>query len=398
MNRRAGTRWVRAGLLPVFGIAAYGLAAHGLLHLVPEPDWFWDVWRDLAVLVLPPALWLIWRLRHGLHETLGLTAAEGARSARVPVLALLGGLALTVVLVARMEASRQALAQAHFDNEVARATAELRDRMERPLSALLGLRALYAANAQFKRLEFVRYVSASDISNRFPAALGFGFIEPVRRGALDAFLERERADDALTSRCTRPVRPVSGCTSSVHRADDGQPTCLGLEPGFEATRREAIEAAIQAARHASRAWSRWCRAERRAQGLLLMLPVHDADAMLDTPEHRRHATAGLVYAPLLLRRMFDGLDSMRSGELDFDVADVTAAGQPVSLRQANGDTASTLATFQRVAPAAPPGSTARCSAWRLPAGSLTTTSGPPRPLPPRWRWAGNRSAWVCWAA
>ena len=49
MNRRAGTRWVRAGLLPVFGIAAYGLAAHGLLHLVPEPDWFWDVWRDLAV-------------------------------------------------------------------------------------------------------------------------------------------------------------------------------------------------------------------------------------------------------------------------------------------------------------------------------------------------------------
>ena len=148
------------------------------------------------------------------------------------MLALLGGLALTVVLVARMEASQQALAQAHFDNEVARATAELRDRMERPLSALLGLRALYAANAQFKRLEFVRYVSASDISNRFPAALGFGFIEPVRRGALDAFLERERADDALTSRCTRPVRPVVAVRHQVHRADDGQPSCLGLEPGL----------------------------------------------------------------------------------------------------------------------------------------------------------------------
>ena len=348
MNRRAGTRWVRAGLLPVFGIAAYGLAAHGLLHLVPEPDWVWDVWRDLAVLVLPPALWLIWRLRHGLHETLGLTAAEGARSARVPVLALLGGLALTVVLVARMEASQQALAQAHFDNEVARATAELRDRMERPLSALLGLRALYAANAQFKRLEFVRYVSASDISNRFPAALGFGFIEPVRRGALDAFLERERADDApdFTLHAPGEAGEWLYVIKYIEPMTANRPA-WGLNLGFEATRREAIEAAIQSGEARLSGVVPLVQGGEARSGLLLMLPVHDADAMLDTPEHRRHATAGLVYAPLLLRRMFDGLDSMRSGELDFDVADVTAAGQPVSLRQANGDTASTLATFQR---------------------------------------------------
>lgn len=348
MNRRAGSRWVRAGLLPVFGIVAYGLAAYELLHLVPEPDWFWDVWRDLAVLVLPPVCWLIWRLRHGMHEAIGLTAPEAARSARAPIAVLLGTLLLTVGLVARMENSQQQLAQAHFDNEVARAQAELRDRMERPLSALLGLRALYAAQGQFKRLEFIRYVSASDISRRYPAALGFGFIEPVRRAALDSFVARERADDAPDFALHAPgdAEEWLYVIKYIEPLTANRPA-WGLNLGFEVTRRAAIEAALDSGEARLSGLVPLVQGGEARLGMLLALPVHDADAMLDTAEHRRSATAGLVYAPLLLKRMYDELGSMSSGELDFDVLDVTDPGQPVSLRQPNGDAAPTLATYQR---------------------------------------------------
>ena len=54
----------------------------------------------------------------------------------------------------------------------------------------------FAASEKVSRTEFADYVFSRDLPVEFPGVRGFGFIERVDRDELDAFLQRERQDDA----------------------------------------------------------------------------------------------------------------------------------------------------------------------------------------------------------
>ena len=79
----------------------------------------------------------------------------------------------------------------------------------------------------------------------------------------------------------------------------------GLNLGFEATRREAIEAAIQSGEARLSGVVPLVQGGEARWGLLLMLPVHDADAMLDTP-----STAAMRRPASFTRRCCSGACSM----------------------------------------------------------------------------------------
>jgi CHASE1-domain containing sensor protein len=86
--------------------------------------------------------------------------------------------------------------QKALDRSLERVSTGITKRFDLTAYGLFGARGLYAATERVSRKQFEAYVASRDLPKEFPGVRGFGFIEPVRRDGLDAFVAAERADDA----------------------------------------------------------------------------------------------------------------------------------------------------------------------------------------------------------
>ena len=83
-------------------------------------------------------------------------------------------------------------ARQHFDRLAERLGREVERRANMPVYGLMGARGVYAASKSVERLEFRSYVNSRDLAREFPGVLGIGFIQPVPRAGLEAFIAAER--------------------------------------------------------------------------------------------------------------------------------------------------------------------------------------------------------------
>ncbi len=239
------------------------------------------------------------------------------------------GMILIVGLVlswwAANAARRQYLVEANlrFARFADRLSADIDRRANLPVYGLKGARGVYAASEQVTREEFAAYVASRELAVEFPGVLGIGFIERVARENLGAFVAAARADGADDF----SVR-ASGEASDLYVVKYIYPrepnkAAEGYDVGSESIRRAAVEQAVRTGRPTFTARITLVQDARRRAGFHYLLPIFRNGQPASTPEERKAALLGLVYAPIVVDDLLADVVAGSDHLLDVEIFDGT---------------------------------------------------------------------------
>ena len=312
----------------VLAIAASELVVMTVLPLVaPGLSGVWQSLLDVLLLGLLCGPVVYWRCISAFlrpaplggrseSKALGLGAAFG-----MTAVAQLLGLIITASGVTWQKSAIDATANSRFESGAERIKIEVQRRLNLPLYGLRGARGTYATSGQFTRQGFREYVDSRDNDAEFPGIRGFGFIERVRRDDLPAFLARERADgvpgfdvhtsgDASDLYIVKYIEPLSTNLAA-----------WGYDLGQDAARREVVERAASTGQAALSSHINLQQDEKNGSGFLYVLPVYRRGADPVTPAQHLAALAGLLYTPIVVNEMMQGVSQAAEGLLDFELFD-----------------------------------------------------------------------------
>ncbi|MFX1681079.1 CHASE domain-containing protein [Mitsuaria sp. CC2] len=236
------------------------------------------------------------------------------------LLVLLIGLALT--LSAMLWNRNRVVAEGHrvLERQMERLERDVVQRFIQPVYGLKGARGTIAAmHGRIDRTAFRAYVQSRDLPREFPGVRGFGFVPRVMRADLAAFVAAERADGApqFAVRSFDDAAPDLFVVSHIEPLSQNYPA-WGFDLGSESIRRRAIEQAIATGEATLSAPVPLVQDHAHGPGLLLLVPVFREGADPVTPEQRRQALVGVLYAPLVAQEILHGLkEGLAAAPMDF---------------------------------------------------------------------------------
>jgi PAS domain S-box-containing protein len=285
-----------------------------------------------ALLVLLAGPTIYWRCMAGAGRTSTAPAGKGTRDSSVSsavamtATAQVLGLALTGAGVAWQLHSASVAAHEKFERRAERIERDVRRKLALPVYGLNGLRGMFAAGP-VSRSQFRAWVESRDLSVEFPGVRGLGFIERVERDGLERFVAAQRAEG-------RPDFAVdtAGNAADLYVVKFIEPsasnrTSAGKDVGREAVRREAAERAVRSGTPALSGSIQLAQDGKRGPGFLYFVPVYrDAVAnALATPEQRQSMAIGLLYAPIVVSEIMNGVTDVAQGTLDIQLFEDEAA-------------------------------------------------------------------------
>ncbi|MCV2353517.1 PAS-domain containing protein [Paucibacter sp. B2R-40] len=242
---------------------------------------------------------------------------------------LLLGFALTYGLAANQQAEELHDAQARFERLSERIHQEIERRLRQPIYGMKGARGVFAASVKVERSEFRAYVASRQMATEFPGVRGFGFIERVMRAQLPAFIAAARLDGA----------PDFEVHSSGDEADlfvvkyieplEHNRQALGFDVGQEAIRREAVERALHSGTETLSGRIMLIQDEKHQSSFLLLLPIYQRGAELQTEAQREKALRGLIYAPIVAAELMSGVAEVAEQLLAFELWDSPSDETPI---------------------------------------------------------------------
>ena len=241
------------------------------------------------------------------------------------------GIAISGAGALRLHQEIDARANEEFDRGVNRVMGSIELRFGRTVYGLNGAKGMYAANDQINRAQFQAYVASRDLPKEFPGVRGFGLIQRVQRADIDTMLADARADGApgFTLRqlddknlsdlfVIRYIEPANRNTGAQ-----------GLDVGSEAVRRKGAEQAIASGEPTLTGNIVLVQDNKRSSGALLYVPVYrNGTAPLDAAQ-RRSALLGLLYAPIVLSELLDGIHDIKAERLAFSLFDTSHPNESV---------------------------------------------------------------------
>ncbi|ANH67955.1 CHASE domain-containing protein [Mitsuaria sp. 7] len=243
-----------------------------------------------------------------------MTAVVGA------LLVLLTGLALT--LSAMLWNRNRVVAEGHrvLEAQMERLRRDVVQRFVQPVYGLKGARGTIAAlHGRVDRHAFRAYVQSRDLPREFPGVRGFGFVPRVLRADLPAFIAAERADDApqFAVHGFGDAAPDLYVVAHIEPLAQNYPA-WGFDLGSESIRRRTIEQAIITGEASLSAPVPLVQDRAHGPGMLLLVPVFRDGADPTTPEQRRQALLGMLYAPLVAQEILHGLkEGLAAAPMDF---------------------------------------------------------------------------------
>jgi PAS domain S-box-containing protein len=262
-----------------------------------------------------------------MSEPVGL-APSHQRSRLLPLLVLAAGCALSVAAWWLVGRAVQRVNQGRFELQSTRLANLIRARFDTPAHILTGARAHAYASDRVTVREWSEYFRA--VTERFDhGVVGLGYVERVRRPALDALEERVRADGVPGFTVARDGQAEWLYVVTSIEPRDRNTGVLGLVLAPGTSRRDAADAA---ARENTLTLSRHMRLNyenREVPGFLLFLPVYQNGAHIESVEQREAALVGWVYAPIRVDELLEGAAEEAAVRLDFQVyeGDTTEPGQ-----------------------------------------------------------------------
>jgi len=257
-------------------------------------------------------------------ETSATISEEEVKASRVriffPYVVLAIGLALSVALHFVIRDNIKGEAELRFERQASDAQHVIEARIHSYADVMYGLRAMFSA-APISRTEFHRYVTALDISNKYPGFWSFNYAEYVTQAGKARLEARVRKDTSLDPRGypnfkiippgDRPdyyvltfLEPMAG-NESVFGLD------ISVNPA--AANPRALAEALASARDSGKLTSSGqllrIKGPGRPTGLSMRLPVYRSGMPLETIEQRRAAYLGSVGAGFRVRELMrDVLD------------------------------------------------------------------------------------------
>ena len=231
------------------------------------------------------------------------------------------GLALTAGAVLWQQKRAAVEATALQERQMERLQTDTIRRLTMPIYGLKGARgALAAAGGQVGPRLLDAYVESRELAREFPGARGFGFIERVQRSGLADFVVAHRRRGAPDFQVTGggsqdTLYVITQIAPFSHNLPD-----WGLDTGADPVRRAAIEQAIDSAEATLSAPVRLLQDPLKGPGLLLLVPVYRDGHDPGTAAARRQALTGLLYAPLVVSDLLQGLAEPATGLLDLKLS------------------------------------------------------------------------------
>jgi len=258
------------------------------------------------------------------------------------------GLALSVSFGLLMANDHREAAMVQFDREAVTLERDVRARLDAILPALKGVRSTFVAAPQaMHRSTFKTWVEHRDVDVDAAGIRGLGLIERVPRNHLDAFVARERADDA----------PQFAVRTKGH-ADDlyvirliepiaHNGPALGFDVGSEPTRRAAAELAIATGQDTLTGRITLVQDGQRRSGCLYYLPIFKPGAPVNTPAERMNALVGLAYSPVVYEELLATAVRPHAARLQVQLLQAEAAGDRTLLFAHGPDVERTDAAFRK---------------------------------------------------
>jgi len=249
----------------------------------------------------------------------------------VVVGALLLGLMVTGNLVADAQRTIAEVGKARFSYLSDLAVQDIERSINRAIYGLRSLRGLYDGNQEVTQQEFLAMVNSWDLPEQFPGAIGFGLIERVERGELDAFMNQVReegqVDFQVLSQGNSPELYVIKYIFPLAR----NRSALGYDIGSEPTRRAAAERAVVTGEPTITGRIELLQDEEKTSGFLYLLPIFDRGEQLASKQNRIEHLRGLVYAPIVLEQLLTGVEARTRGNLEILIYDVEDSTEVVQL-------------------------------------------------------------------
>lgn len=246
-------------------------------------------------------------------------------------LALAFGLAFTAAGVFWVHETVRRQAAERFDLLADRVRAAVQESINAPLLGLRGAAGVYAASKTVDRTEFRDYVQFSELGRDFPGVRGFGFLARVMRADLDGFIAAERADNAPDF----TVSSVAGAASGESPPDlyvvkflepqPGNREAVGFDAGSEPVYREAIERAIATGKPTLSRQTNGIQGPQQGPQWLYLLPVFAMGMEHGSPEQRRAALVGVLFAPIVVKEVLRDAAQATQGLADFELFDTEQA-------------------------------------------------------------------------
>jgi len=220
------------------------------------------------------------------------------------------GIGMTVLVWQMVSASTEYRAREQFNVSVAGVQQRIVERMRTYEQGLRAGKALYSASDFVERQEWHAFVEGMAISQNFPGIQGFGFarlVEPAQR----AQVEREVRAEGYPDFTIWPERPGERALPIVYLEPftARNQRAFGLDLLSEPVR---AGAALTAERSGEPALSARItlvqEGEATAQaGFLMFMPVYRAGYPVATPAQRKVALMGMVYSPLRMDDLMQGI-------------------------------------------------------------------------------------------
>ena len=250
-----------------------------------------------------------------------------------PVAVFLVGVAIAAGVGLWKERDIQRDAQVQFQHSAQAVVEHVSTRLQLPVYGLQGARGLFAASQTVGREKFRAHVASRDMEQNFVGVRGFGFIQRVLRPELGAFLAAERADGApqfalrqLADKNHDDLYVIKLIEPAANNAG-----AQGLDIGSEANRRHAAQRAVDTGLPTITAAITLVQDQRNTPGVLLFLPVYANGTHPTSVDERRALLRGLVYAPLVMAELLEGMTAVRTGMVDFDLFDGPVGAQGSTL-------------------------------------------------------------------
>ncbi|MGE3759752.1 MAG: CHASE domain-containing protein, partial [Pseudobdellovibrionaceae bacterium] len=271
---------------------------------------------------------LVW-LQHFLASialtSLASTSFRAMGPLRYPALTMLFLWAVTAAVSWHFEKSELAVDKERFIKIVDTSHNSITNRMKIYEDALRGGAGLFAASDFVERSEWKAYVDALRIHERYPGILGMGYIEPVNKKNLNAFISKQKQTGSpnfnphFVHNSEKTIDAEEFYLIKYIEPQKGNMEAIGLDVSSENHRKIAADLAKDSGQPAITSRITLVQDKKMRPGFLLYVPVYLKNTRTHTLESRRANFIGWIYAPFITESFLKNSIVDQASEVDFTV-------------------------------------------------------------------------------